>query len=68
MLVLKGKDGKLLWTHKIGSDFKDRTIYTLYVNEKAVIKRENETYEEAKIQKRYETKMQFIAHKSCYLI
>lgn len=37
---------------KIGIDFKDkRLIYKLYINEKAVIKGEYDTYEEAKVQK-----------------
>lgn len=38
---------------KIGLDFKDRLIiHKLYINERAVIKRNTKAYKEAKIKKR----------------
>lgn len=49
---------------KIGFNFKDRRItYKLYVNEIAVVKGENDTYEENKIQRGgRETKVLFISY------
>lgn len=49
--MLDGKNFFILWIRQVLT-FKDkRLILKLYINEKAVIKGEYDTYEEAKVQK-----------------